>query len=131
MGTIENKQLVHDAFAALNAGNQDVFLSSLAEDVSWTIMGTTKYSINCVGKKELTDKLFTPLAGLLDGFITNTILNTVADGDYVVLQTQGKSRTKSGKAYNNTYCLVIQLNNMKIQKVTEYLDTELVNTVLG
>ena len=97
MGTTENKQLVHDAFAALNAGNQDVFLSNLAEDVSWTIMGTTKYSINCVGKKELTDKLFAPLASQLDGFITNTILNTVAEGDYVVIQTHGKSRTKAGK----------------------------------
>ena len=131
MGTTENKQLVHDAFAALNAGNQDVFLSNLAEDISWTIMGTTKYSINCVGKKELTDKLFAPLASQLDGFITNTILNTVAEGDYVVIQTHGNSRTKAGKTYNNTYCLVIQLNNMRIQKVTEYLDTELVNTVLG
>ena len=39
--------------------------------------------------------------------------------------------TKSGKAYNNTYAQVFRLENGKVQQVTEYLDTELVNAVFG
>ena len=128
MGAAENKQLVHDTFAALNAGNSEKFFSHLSDDIRWTIIGTTKYSHTYTGKADIVERLFTPLTAQLDGFITNTILNTVAEGDYVVLQTQGKSQTKTGKSYNNTYCLVIQLQNSKIQQITEYLDTELVTT---
>ncbi len=128
MGAAENKQLVHDTFSALGAGDSDKFFGNLSDDVCWTIIGTTKYSHTYKGKADIVARLFTPLTEQLDGFITNTVLNTIADGDFVAMQTQGKSRTKTGKPYNNTYCLVIQLQDRKIQKITEYLDTELVTT---
>ena len=57
--------------------------------------------------------------------------NLIAEGDNVVLQGRGESMTKSGKAYNNTYAQVFRLENGKVQQVTEYLDTELVNAVFG
>ena len=110
----------------LSAGDSDKFFGNLADNIRWTIIGTTKYSNTYTGKADIVERLFTPLTEQLDGFITNTILNTIAEGDYVVLQTQGKTQTKTGKAYNNTYCLVIQLQDSKIQQITEYLDTELV-----
>ena len=126
MGATENKQLVHDTFAALNAGDSDKFFSNLSDDVRWTITRTTKYSNTYTGKADIVERLFTPLTAQLDGFITNTILNTIVEDSYVVLQTQGKSQTKTGKPYSHTYCLVIQLQDSKFQKITEYLDTELV-----
>jgi len=126
MGAAENKQLVHETFAALSTGDSDKFFGNLSDDVCWTIIGTTKYSHTYTGKADIVARLFTPLTEQLEGFITNTVLNTIADGDFVAMQTQGKSQTKTSKPYNNTYCLIIQLQDSKIQKITEYLDTELV-----
>ena len=57
--------------------------------------------------------------------------NFIADGDYVAMQALGKSNTKSGGTYNNTYCQVFRLANGKVQEVTEYLDTELVTRAFG
>ncbi len=33
---------------------------------------------------------------------------------------------KTGKPYNNVYCFVIKIQDGKVQKMTEYLDTEMV-----
>ena len=126
MGAAENKQLVQDPVAALSAADSDKFFGNLADNIRWTIIGTTKYSHTYTGKADIADRLFTPLAEQLDGLITNTVLNTIVEGDYVVLQAQGKSQMKTGKPYNNTYCMVMQLQDSKIQQITEYLDTELV-----
>lgn len=128
MSVTENKQLVHETFAALNAGDSDTFFGNLSDDIRWTIIGNTTYSHTYTGKGDIVERLFTPLTAQLDGFITNTILNTIVEGNFVVLQTQGKARTKTGKPYNNTYCLVIELQDGKIQEIMEYLDTELVTS---
>jgi len=41
MGAPENKQLMQDVFTELSKGNSKPFLESLADDVQWTIVGTT------------------------------------------------------------------------------------------
>lgn len=128
MSTARNKEVVHATFTALNAGDSDTFFGNLSDDIRWTIIGSTKYSHTYKGKADIVERLFTPLTAQLDGFITNTVLNTVAEGDFVVLQTQGKSQTRTGKAYNNTYCLVIELHDGKLCEIMEYLDTELVTS---
>ena len=57
--------------------------------------------------------------------------NLIADGEFVAMQSRGKSTAKNGKSYNNTYCHVFRINNGKIRELTEYLDTELVTSVFG
>jgi len=72
-----------------------------------------------------------PAMALLEGGIDFTPVNFIAEGDYVVTQARGNSRTKSGSSYNNTYCHVFRIANGKVQEVTEYLDTELVTKAFG
>lgn len=49
-----------------------------------------------------------------------------------MVQTRGTGRkVKSGKAYNNTYCIVYKLANGTIQEVTEYCDTEAITEAFG
>ena len=67
----------------------------------------------------------------LEGGLTITVDNLIAEGDNVVMQGRGKSTTKAGKSYNNTYCQVFRIANGKVQEITEYLDTELVTTAFG
>jgi len=131
MGAAENKQLIRDMFAELSKGNAQAFLGNMADNVRFTIIGTTKFSGTFNGKQELVNKVLTPLTSQLEGGLTITVDNLIAEGDHVVMQGRGKSTTKAGKSYNNTYCQVFRIANGKVQEITEYLDTELVTTAFG
>ncbi len=131
MGAAENKKLMQDMFAELGKGNGDAFLGNMTDDIEFTIIGSTKYSGTFKGKKDLVEKLLGPLNAQLEGGITITPENFIADGDTVAMQAKGKSTTKSGKSYDNTYCQVFTFKDGKVQRVTEYLDTELVTTAFG
>lgn len=131
MGAAENKKLIQEMFAELSKGNAPAFLNALADDVRFTIIGTTKYSGTFNGKQELVNKLLQPLGAQIEGGLTITPENFIAEGDFVAMQARGKSTTKSGKPYNNTYCQVFRIANGKVQELTEYLDTELVTSAFG
>ena len=131
MGAAENKQLIQNMFAELSKGNADAFLGNMADNVRFTIIGTTKYSGTFNGKQELISKLLGPLTAQLESGIIITPENFIADGDYVAMQARGKATTKTGKPYNNTYCQLFRLANGKVQELTEYLDTELVTSAFG
>ena len=131
MSAENNKQLIQNMFAELSKGNAEAFLGNMADDVEFTLIGSTRYSGTFNGKKELIEKLLTPLSTQLESGITITPSNFIADGDFVAMQAKGKSTTKSGKPYDNTYCQGFQVVNGKVQRVTEYLDTELVTEAFG
>lgn len=131
MGAAENKKLIQDMFAELSKGNAPAFLNAMADDVRFILTGTTKYSGTFNGKQELITKLLQPLTAQLEGGLTITPDNFIAEGDFVAMQARGKSTTKTGKSYNNTYCQVFRIAGGKVQEVTEYLDTELVTSAFG
>lgn len=131
MGAAENKQFISNMFIELSKGNAEAFLGSIADDVRYTIIGTTKYSGTFNGKQELINNLLGPLTAQLEGGIAVTPDNLIADGDYVAMQANGKAQSKNGRSYNNTYCHVFRIANGKVQEVTEYLDTELVTSAFG
>ena len=131
MGTAENKHFISNMFIELSKGNAEALLGSIADNVRYTIIGTTKYSGTFNGKQELINQLLGPLTAQLEGGIAVTPDNLIADGDYVAMQAHGKARSKNGRSYNNTYCHVFRIANGKVQEVTEYLDTELVTSAFG
>lgn len=131
MSTAENKELIKGMFAELSKGNAEGFLSRFADDCSFTIIGTSKYSGTSRGKKEFIARVLAPLSAQVEGGLTITPDNLIADGDYVAMQARGKSNTKAGGTYNNTYCQVFKVANGKIVEMVEYLDTELVTAAFG
>jgi ketosteroid isomerase-like protein len=131
MGAAENKQFISNMFAELSKGNGDAFLNALADDVSFTIIGSTKYSGTFKGKQELINKLLAPLNAQIEGGMTITPDNLIADGDFVAMQARGKALSKNGRRYDNTYCHVFRFANGKVQQVTEYPDTELITSAFG
>ena len=131
MGAAENKEIIHNMFAELSKGNADAFLGTLADDVRFTLIGSTKFSGVINGKQEFIERVLAPLGALLEGGIVMNVDNLISEGDHVVMQGRGKSTTKSGRPYNNIYAQVFRLANGKVQEVTEYLDTELVTSVFG
>ncbi len=47
----------------------------------------------------------------------------IADDNTVVVEEHMSAILPSGKSYENDYCLVFVLDNMKIKQVREYMDT--------
>jgi ketosteroid isomerase-like protein len=131
MGAPENKQLMQDVFAELSNGNSKPFLESLADDVQWTIVGTTSWSRTFQGKERVLAELLTPLRTRLVDRVRVTAHRFIAEGDHVVVEARGQSTTKAGRPYNNTYCWIYRFANGKVQELTEYLDTQLVEAALG
>lgn len=129
MGATENKEIIRNMFAELSEGNVDAYLDNLADDVRFTLIGSTKFSGVFEGKQDVVERLLAPLGAQLDGGIAIHVDRLIAEDDHVVMQARGESVTKSGTAYNNIYAQVFRLADGKVQQITEYLDTELVNTV--
>ena len=131
MGIAENKRVVQAFFESGNRGEGEAALDLLADDVTWTNIGSTKFSGAYAGKQTVINELVGPLFGELEAGIHGTIDNLVAEGDYVVAQVRGQARKKDGTPYNNTYCHVFRLRDGKIVAVNEYMDTELITAVFG
>ena len=77
MGAAENKHFISNMFIELSKGNAEAFLGSIADDVRYTIIGTTKYSGTFNGKQELISKLLGPLTAQLEGGIAVTPDNLI------------------------------------------------------
>jgi len=131
MGAAENKQLMQNIFSELSKGNGKPFVESLADDICWTIIGSTKWSRTYRGKEAVLTELLRPLFAQFADQYTNTAHRFIAEDDYVVVECRGRVTTKSGTPYINTYCWVCRVADGKLRELTEYLDTELVTAALG
>jgi ketosteroid isomerase-like protein len=131
MTAVRNKQVMQSIFAELSRGNSTPFGEAMADDFSWTVIGSTKWSGTYRGKQAVLDQLMAPLFAQFADRYTNVADRFIAEGDHVVVECRGRVTTKAGKAYNNTYCYVCRLSGGKLQELTEYCDTELVTAALA
>jgi uncharacterized protein len=126
-----NKQLLRHVYAEISKGNVQPLLDSLADDVEWTIIGSTALSGTSRGKQEVIDKLLKPIrARLADAPIVFQPERFIAEGEYVVMQAKGRATALSGKPYNNTYCIVCRIVDGKVKEMVDYIDTELITSAL-
>ena len=95
MGAAENKQLIRDMFAELSKGNAQAFLGNMADNVRFTIIGTTKFSGTFNGKPELVNKVLTPLTSQLEGGLTITVDNLIAEAIARVEETAARGEQLS------------------------------------
>lgn len=131
MGIAENKQVVLDFYEAGARGDMEACFALLADDITWTNIGSTRFSGTYTGKDAIAEDLLGPLFGRLKAGISSQVERLTAEGDTVVAQTLGTAETVDGVPYNNSYCQVIQVRNGQIANVKEYMDTALIDSVFG
>lgn len=129
MRTVENKKLIQEAFAAWANGDGMAFFNLLADNASWTVMGSCPISGTYLGRQRLVEDALTPQRAKLAGPPTPTVINMIAEENTVVIQWVGKGTTITSQPYNNSYCYVVQIEGGKIIRGTAYLDTELVRSI--
>ena len=128
--TEHNRKLIEGIFAERAQNNFRPFADALADDVRWTTPGSSVWSRTFTGKQAVLDDLLGMVRQQLVERVRLKVLRILADGEYVVVQAEGRAATKKGKPYNNAYCFLYRIAGDKITEVTEYLDTELASAVL-
>jgi hypothetical protein len=122
--------LLQGVFDELATGNGQPFMDLLADDARWTAIGSSSWSRTYDGKQAVVDELMRPLFRQFADQYSAWATRIVAEDDVVVVEARGHVMTKSGLAYDQTYCYVFRLSDGKVSELTEYLDTDLVNRVL-
>lgn len=131
MSAAENKLLLQQIFSEMAKGNSRPLVESMADDFSWTVSGTTKWSRTYAGKQAVLSELFATLRSHMADRIKTIAHRFIAEDDMVVVEARGNNTTKSGKPYNNHYCFVFRVADGKLKEVIEYTDTLLITTALG
>src|SRR5262249_29725001 len=103
---------------------------ALADDVTWTIIGSTPLSGTYRGKSAVLDGLFAGLRRRLASSIVFTIERVLEEGEFAVLIARGQARAATGQPYNNTYCIVARVVDGALVEVTDYVDTDLMMRTL-
>ena len=126
-----NKEVVKAFFAAFNRGDVDAALDLLANDMTWTLTGTTPLSGTYRGKDSVRDDFFGKVMQQIDhdAPLEINVIELIAEGDKVVARTEGRVTGKYGP-YNNTYCHVFTVTDGLIRANMEFLDTVLVEQAL-
>lgn len=125
----KNKQLVVEFMEAFSGKDFDRYLSMIAEDGTYEIMGNSVMS-GVFSKSEFTEAVH----GSVNSFpesIQFKIRGLTAEEDRVSMEAWGSAKTADGGDYNNIYHLSFVIKDRKIKEVREYLCTKLVNDVLA
>ncbi|MFZ4928659.1 nuclear transport factor 2 family protein [Chryseobacterium sp. Mn2064] len=118
-----NKELVRESFENWVSKTGSPF-DLLADDVEWTITGSSKQSKTYTSKKQLINEVLNPLNERLSKRITPNVKGIYADGDMVIVWWKSDAITNAGESYNGEYAWFMKFENGKIIKVTAFLDNQ-------
>jgi len=127
----DSAQLVGDAFAEWEGGDTQAVFSLMSHDLEWTIIGTTAISGTFHSKKDFLDMVNSKLMPALAGPLVPVVERIFASGSTVVAQFTSFAPTPRAPEYRQTYCWVMNIEGGKIRSGTAYLDTALVDRVIG
>lgn len=122
---------VREAFRPWENGDSGPFFDLIAEDVRWTVIGSTPVSGVYESKQALVQTAFGPLLERLDGPLLARFVDLAADGEKVFLRFESSGRTKAGLRYDQAYCFAMVMREHRIVEIVAYLDTDLLARVFS
>lgn len=126
MGKIEetNKQLILNFMETFSTGNIDAFMSYLSESATWWVAGNIEGISGEKGMQAFREMNSGIASTTKTGAIRLTPLAITAEGNRVAVETESYCELNNGRVYNNLYHFLFVIEDGKIQKVKEFLDTE-------
>ena len=126
MGKIEeaNKQLITDFMEIFSTGNIDAFMEYMSDSATWWVAGTIEGISGEKNMKEFREMNSGIATSTKTGAISLTPLAMTAEGGRVAVETESYAELSNGRVYNNIYHFLFEVEDGKIQKVKEFLDTE-------
>jgi ketosteroid isomerase-like protein len=112
--TARNKEIVRGLNRAFEADDTEAILSCLADDIRWDVPG----AFIAVGKEEFRKQVHN------DAFVgapTITVINDIAEGDYVAVEGRVESRMKNGILFKAVFHNTYRLENQRVKAMTSYV----------
>jgi uncharacterized protein len=122
---------VKGLFANLEDGKSGAFFEHVADDVKWTVMGTHPLAGTYHTKADFLAHTFARLDKILKEGVVLRVTNILVDGDSAAVELESLSTALNGKPFDNTYCWVVRFSNGTIVEVRAYLDSALVQRLIG
>lgn len=127
----DNRRRVREAFRPWQEGDSGPFFDLIAEDVRWTVIGSTPVSGVYESKQALVQAAFGPLLERLDGPLLTRFIDLAVDGEKVFLRFESSGVLKTGLRYEQVYCFAMVMREHRIVEIVAYLDTELLARVFS
>lgn len=124
MDTKETEILITAAFERWRAGTGGPF-ELLADDVEWTIVGSSPYSRTYRSKREFMDEVINPFNARLSSPLVPTVDRINAGPGMVIVEFHGEAMARDGIAYRNSYVWFLVLRDGKIVSSVANFDTTL------
>lgn len=126
------REVIEEAVRAWEDGDEKAFWRLLAEDVEYSVIGTTEASGTYKSRQAFFEGALFPMSALMSESPIPAEIDIIAEGARVVLMWTGKGGVmKNGVPYENKYCWVLDVEDGRIVRVKAYLDTELVTALFN
>ena len=116
-----NKALVQASFDRWAKGTGGPF-ELLADDVEWTIVGSSPLAKTYRSKRDFIEEVIDPFNARMAKPLVPAVRGIFADGDMVITLFDAAATTKDNKAYQNTYTWYFQMKDDRVVKAIAFFD---------
>jgi uncharacterized protein len=116
-----NKELVRASFDRWSNGIGGPF-ELLADDIEWTIVGSSPLAKTYRSKQEFIDTVIAPFNARMAKPLVPKVRGIFADGDTVIILFDAEATVLDGKPYRNTYTWYFQMNGPTVTKAIAFFD---------
>jgi uncharacterized protein len=121
---------VRSLFLNLETGRSDEFFKHVAEDVTWTVMGTHPLAGTYHNRDTFIASTFTRLNRVLREGVLLRVTGILVSGDTAAVELEALSTALNGRPFCNRYCWICRFESGRIVEVRAYLDSALVQKLL-
>ena len=107
------------------------FVTALADDLHWTVTGTSPIAGLFTSKAAYLKEVLGPLGERLVAVPTLRVTRMLVDGEWAALHLQGHGAGKRGENYDMDYCWMIRVQDEQIREVVGFYDTTKVNALFA
>lgn len=127
-----NKELVSAFIEAMRTSDVAKLPGMITDDFSWWIAGKVEY-LQTAGEhdKDFFIGFFGGGADLFPNGAEFTVTGMIAEGDKVAAEANMKATTASGAQYDNSYHFLFTIEDGKIARMKEYMDTYHAKSIFG
>ncbi|HLU57338.1 MAG TPA: nuclear transport factor 2 family protein [Pseudonocardia sp.] len=116
-----NKDRIRAAFESWAAGTGGPF-DLLADDASWTIVGTTPVSGTYESRRAFLDSVVAPFNARMQTPLRPRVRALFSEGDWVIALFDAGATARDGEPYENTYTWYLRLSGEAIVEVIAFFD---------
>jgi ketosteroid isomerase-like protein len=125
-----SKQIVKNAWKAFATRDPAQIAAVFTGDAEWrgpegnATAKALEHTHEMLGRAAIVQFLSKEMHRLFVKDLTVTFTGLFSDGPVVILEQRLQATLPSGRAYDNDYCFIIELQNGCIHRVREYMDTQ-------